>query len=328
MPEIKRCVATYPPMLDIITTMQEKDLIDQEIEVNTIIGYSEERHRNIKNKMNESISRKNDEITFVAGGAAFNTQKLLSKWMPCVFFGTVGKDAYGEILEKKMQGTQVEIHLDRSESFSTQWAYVFLSGSERTIIAKQDPQVEYSSAAKNLLSSLIDKNTLFYFVSFSFVLKNIAQDALDLLARKKEVGFCFIVNLSADEICRTYKKSIINVISQCDFVIGNKDEYYALFGEKDEAKLLTWLDSFGVGYVITDGPNEIVGKIPEGPLRRASPPKLTNQSLNTNGAGDSFAAGFISALNNEKGRPHKDILPLIDAGIEVSHSHIQRRRGI
>ncbi|KAI5181065.1 adenosine kinase [Nematocida sp. AWRm80] len=324
MPELNRCIAIYPPMLDVVLHTEKEDLVREGYEINTIVAYCKEKHKKTVERVQQRIQAGDKSVIFQSGGATFNTQKILSKWMECDFFGIVGKDAYGEILEEKMQGTKVHIHLDKSKQFSTPWAFVFITGDERTMIACQDANVSYSPSAKQHIFGLFNERSIFYFVSFTFFLNIVAKDSLEILMMKKEKGFFSLVNLSSEEVVRRFRNKILSVIKMSDFVIGNRSEFYELFGEADDQKLVAWLDTLNVGYAITDGPDPISGRIPGGPFRVLKPIEV-HKEINTNGAGDAFAAGFIGAMKSKGFVKDKDILPLLTEGIRSSYFHIQRQ---
>ncbi|KAI5188966.1 adenosine kinase [Nematocida minor] len=319
---LKRCVAIYPPMLDLFANIDKQFLDKHRVEINAIVSYCEEKHHGIQEYVADTMQNSPDDFTFRAGGATFNTQKILSEWMECYFFGIVGHDSYGSIIEEKMKGTRVKIYLDKSSVFSTPWAYVFITEDQRTIVAKQDKNVRYSETAKQRIHALIDSQTVFYFVSFMFFLENIVEECMAMYKNKNSLGFCSIVNLSSEEIVSTFKEKIMEIIRVSDFVIGNKAEYYALSGTQDEESLLSWIDSLDIAYAITDGPGEVIGRIPGGPLRRVTPACVPG-NCNTNGAGDSFAAGFIGSLSGKAHKEVRDILPLLEKGIEASYIHIK-----
>lgn len=324
--EYTRCVTVYPPMLDIIAYETEEFLKTQGIQLNTIVGYCENKHKNISDNMLKRIEEKDSTVSFFAGGATYNTQKILSKWMECIFFGVIGKDNYGIILERLLEKKRISIYLDKSKHFSTQWAYVFLSGDKRTVIAKQDSSIECSPEMQKKINASIGKDTIFYFVSFTFFLKNIAQHALSIMNRRKEIGVLCIINLSSEEIIKTYREQILEAVKHADFLIGNKAEFYTLFnGPAKEELLLKWLDTLGVAYAITNGPEETIGRIPGGSIGRITPPSISKE-INTNGAGDSFAAGFISALRNRNFEKICCILPLLQAGTHASFEYIIHNR--
>ncbi|OAG31535.1 adenosine kinase [Nematocida displodere] len=322
MSELMRCVTIYPPMLDIVIHTERSSLLEMGLAANTIVGFSENKHCKIRAEVERQIAAGDKHVRFKAGGATFNTQKILSQCMECDFFGIVGEDSNGAIISEQMKGTQVNIHLDKSKQVATPWAYVFISGDERTILAKQDPSASYSAYAKEQIMGRIDQATVFYCVSFTFFLEKVSGVTFEILEQKKEKGFCSILNLSSEEIVGNFKKEILRAAGMCDFIIGNKLEYFELFGATDEARLLVWLDSLKVGYAITDGPSTVYGRIPGGPLRQVTPPYVSDE-INTSGAGDSFASGFIRAMKDRTFAATLDIAPLLSEGVRASNAHIR-----
>lgn len=326
MGSTRHCLTIYPPMLDIFCHRSAETLRQDGLKVNTITAYCSDKHRKIDQEMQAKIAQKDAGISFKAGGATFNTQKLLSRWMPCEFFGIVGNDLYGQIIEEEMAKNKenIDIHLDRLSNAPTPWAYVFLSGDERTLISKQDFNMGYSAQATEEMLALVDWSTVFYIVAFSFPLKNIARQVFDILELKKEKRFVSVINLSAEEIAGNWKEAILRAMKDCDFVIGNIHEYYQLCETASRPEILSWLDAQNIGYAITDGPGEVIGRIPGGPLQRASPRKL-HHDANTNGAGDSFVAGFIKAMDQTSWSTTRDIQPLLDQGVQVAYDFISHQ---
>ncbi|KAI5160023.1 adenosine kinase [Nematocida ausubeli] len=321
MHSLKTCVAIYPPMLDLFVKIPENVLIENGVALDEIVAYSEEKHSKLHTHIMKIVASNVNAFDSRAGGATFNTQKILSARMKCYFFGIIGDDIYGEMIVSKMQNTQVNIQLDKSKEFKTPWAYVFINGDKRANIAFQESKVCYSKDALDSIKSQVNRNTVFYFVSFMCMLPNIVKDAMELYKDKETIGFCSVVNLSSKEIVCKFREDIINIIKVSDFIIGNRLEYYALAEVDTEESLIKWLDGLNVAYAITDGADEVIGKTPNGPLRRISPRTVSEEAF-TNGAGDSFAAGFIGAMKDKEYKNITDILPLLQSGVDASYNHI------
>lgn len=320
---ITKCVSIYPPMLDIVMHKEKAQLEKAGLVPNSIISYDPEKYGRLEKKIQEGIQNSSLCAEYKAGGATLNTQKVLAEWMPCEFFGLLGEDEYGKMLEKEMRSTKrLKINLEKSPDFSTCWAYVFLTGDERTILAKQDMHMKYTPQYMQHIFQTLGSKEIFYFVSFIFFLEHLSEQTFEVLRQKKEKGFYSVLNLSSEDVVRKRKESVLQAMQYADFVIGNRGEFYKLAQVEDAENLYTWLDERGISYAITDGPNKVVGKCIDGGLEEAYPPVLKH-NINTNGAGDAFAAGFLSTLRN--GRiSHQSLRAALQTGISVSIAQIKK----
>ncbi|KAI5192277.1 adenosine kinase [Nematocida sp. AWRm77] len=320
---LKKCLSIYPPMLDIVCHTSAELLKKYRVPINSIVGYSEKKHKELHRQMQERLEKKDPDISLKIGGATFNTQRLLSKWVECQFFGIIGTDTFGSIAEMEIdrKKEKIAVHLDKIKGNNTPWGYVFLSGEERTMVASQNFDIKYPSETVQKIMDSIDESTLFYIVSFSFPLKNIGKLVFDILDMKKEKKFTSVINLSSEEIASDWKDQILKSAEKCDFMIGNRAEYYRLCNTTDEKAMIEQLDALKVGYAITDGAGSVIGKIPGGLLRKITPHELP-KGINTNGAGDAFVAGFIKEMVKDNWRTDLDIYGLLESGVSVAQEFI------
>jgi len=126
----------------------------------------------------------------------------------------------------------------------------------------------------------------------------------------------FVLNLSAPFIAQFFKVQLETIINYCDFVIGNESEAAswasaAGLPNKDDipaiAKSIATLPKSNPSrprtVVITQGPSSTVVVTAADPDKPKSFPvdRLDDSKIvDTNGAGDAFAGGFLGALVSGK----------------------------
>ena len=126
----------------------------------------------------------------------------------------------------------------------------------------------------------------------------------------------FALNLSAPFIPQFFKVQLEQIFTYCDYVIGNESEAAAWASavglpDKDDiptiarsiAKLSKSNPSRSRTVIITQGPNSTVAVSaadPDNPKVFPVTRLEDGQILDTNGAGDAFAGGFLGALVSGK----------------------------
>jgi adenosine kinase len=126
----------------------------------------------------------------------------------------------------------------------------------------------------------------------------------------------FTINISAPFIAQFFKVQLEQVFAYCDFVIGNESEAAAWASavglpDKDDipaiARSIATLPKANPSrprtVVITQGPNStvvVVATDPDKPKVFPVDALQDGQIVDTNGAGDAFAGGFLGALVSGK----------------------------
>ena len=112
-------------------------------------------------------------------------------------------------------------------------------------------------------------------------------------------GVNLIVNLNDMELVRRSLPTLHKLMTMdVALFMGNVEELKVLFGAKDQAEAFKKAMETGCNFTITDGPGGAYviqdGKVEHAPAQ----PLHEGRIINTLGAGDQFAAGYIAALVN------------------------------
>jgi adenosine kinase len=258
---------------------------------------------------------KDYKVTYVAGGAAQNTGRGAAYILPpgsVVFAGCVGDDDLAEQLKvaNKREGL-IDAYLVRPGE-KTGVCAVVITGQYRSLVtslraAKQFHQSHLFSPA---IAQMIDAAQVFYIEGYmlSHGFACVEQLCKKVTLASKLVAF----NLSAPRIPQQHSAELQDIIHYCDVLIGNKAEaeaWASVVGLPDKkdlnaiAKTLAILPKSNPSrpriVILTQGPHPTVlvsSAEPDSPKLFPVHPLLPDQIVDTNGAGDAFAGGFLGAL--------------------------------
>ncbi|MFQ6050993.1 MAG: carbohydrate kinase family protein [Candidatus Hydrothermarchaeota archaeon] len=212
------------------------------------------------------------------GGSAANFAVALSKLgMNVSFFGAVGNDVYGDLLKKELDRNKVDTsYLKNVEGKSGLVVVLVDKTGENRMFA-------YRGANKNLNPDDLNKDflSLFDWIHVASVERDIIM---------KVCKYCGKLSYSPGSIMVDFGLDYIeDIFNYCKYVFLNKGEALKLFGENlEEAK------RYRSEFIITLGKQGslLIGK----ETIRCKGYEV--EVVDTTGAGDSFAAGFIYGILN------------------------------
>ncbi len=275
-------------LTDIVIPLSSYDLIDElELPHGGMVMIDNEKFEYILNKT------KDLEKSYVAGGSAANTTYGLSKLgVDTSFIGKVGDDEIGALYEKDLTTNGIKSLLQKSKSTHTGCAITFVTpDSERTFAT-------YLGAASELsVDDLKDE----YFIG------------KDLLHIEGYLLFNYELVRSVMELAKKHGLKVSLDLAAHNFVMDNRDEITDIvktyvdvcFANEEESKALTAVEPEKALDVIADYCKYAIVKL-------GSKGSLVKQGDNfekidivkavpvdTTGAGDLFASGFLYGLINK-----------------------------
>ncbi|CEL58690.1 adenosine kinase [Rhizoctonia solani AG-1 IB] len=320
---------TYPlfcmgnPLLDMQVSKGEATLEKYKLKANDAILAGEEHlpiYDEIVNKY---------EITYVAGGAAQNAARAAAYVLPSnsvVYAGCVGSDDLAEQLRTANSKEGVASAYQVKQGEKTGACAVILTGHDRSLVTtlRAAEMFDKSHLSSPEVAPLVD-GAEFYYVG-GFFLTHGVESALEVAKKAATAGKTFALNLSAPFICQFFGVQLGQVLPYVDILFGNESEAAAWAAAnglasdtplQDIAKTLANLVKHNPSrqrtVVITSGPDAtIVAKSGHGeePKTYAVTRLADNEIVDTNGAGDMFAGGFMGAIVAGKS---------IDEAVEVGH---------
>ncbi|KAF9225223.1 Ribokinase-like protein [Gyrodon lividus] len=271
---------------------------------------------------------KNYPVTYVAGGASQNAARGAAYVLPpnsVVYTGCVGDDDLAEQLRaaNKREGLH-EVYLVKKGE-KTGACAVIITGHDRSLVTSLQAaeKFETSHLSSPSVAPLVEAAKVFYVEGF--FLTHGVDAVLALSKHASEKSKIFALNLSAPFIPQFFSAQLEQVLPYCDIIIGNESEAqeYAKAVMKVEETDLVAIAKGIATYkkenshprvvIITHGPESTIlvsSADPDNAKVYSVQPISNEEIVDTNGAGDAFAGGFLGAYVAEKS---------LDECVEVGH---------
>ncbi|KAF5384027.1 hypothetical protein D9757_006944 [Collybiopsis confluens] len=277
-----------------------------------------ERHEPIY----EELAREH-QVAYVAGGAAQNTARGAAYVLPpdsVVFAGCVGEDELAEQLKAANRREGVLDLYQVKKGGKTGACAVLVSGHFRSLVTSlrvaKDLDEEHLWSAR--VKPFIDSAKVFYLEGY--ILTHRPEIAIQLARRVSESNKIVVLNLAAPYIPRLFNTQIQTIAPYCDFIISNEAEaeawaasngYRVPMNMPSIAKAIALLPKANPSpprtVIITHGSQSTtVVSVDQVDVPRIYPvePLKEEEIVDTNGAGDAFAGGFLGAFLSGRALDH------------------------
>ena len=186
-----------------------------------------------------------DGVVKVPGGSSLNSVRsanfMLKDTLPgkCAFFGSIGNDEVGAVLEKELTDTGVHGYFHKDEQTPTGSCAVLVHHKERTLCANLAACLKYPTAHLEANMSVLDKAAFLYtscfFITSNYeAMQNYAKFAAD---HNKPLG----LNLSATFLLQFHTEQVNKMIEYADYVFCNEDEA-KVFAEVNKVEYTSFAD--------------------------------------------------------------------------------------
>jgi len=218
-----------------------------------------------------------------AGGSAFNSAYLLTKWgLDTTFVGTIGNDFYGEQIEKEAKEINMKTHFHKIDGFTTT-SYIITNTNEgtRTIITHKNKDANCTSflADEEYDILVLDSNEL--------------ELSLEMLKRYPNA----ISILDAGK----YSEEVMKLGKLVDYFVCSKD-----FAEKFTELSLKDEETYQLAYekIYNQFQNHVVITLEgEGSYTKTNTykriPSISVKAIDSTGAGDIYHGAFAYFIANE-----------------------------
>ncbi|XP_044263209.1 adenosine kinase-like isoform X2 [Tribolium madens] len=270
------------------------------------VGEKQDGQKEVSQKEMKALIEdiKEYEKTFVAGGCAQNTLKvmqwLLDQKCCATIFGAIGNDNEGKTLKQILEKHGVDTNYVTQRGYITGSTVALVTGESRSLVAYLGAAEVMSpddfSSNSQIISQLQDA-TLVYMEGF-FITKRI-EVASAIIDCCNQLNKQFVFNLSGQYLCTDYTQTVIDFAQKSAIIFGNKREFQTICLSMNETcveNFIRNLGKLGKTVVVTDGANSVicVGDGGKTFVEIEVPPIKSEEIVDTTGAGDAFVAGFLS----------------------------------
>lgn len=277
-------------------------------------------------------------LKLVAGGAAQNTARgaqYILEPNSVVYFGSVGADVYAEQLNQANASYGLKTLYQVQEKTATGKCAALISGKHRSLVTDLAAANEFtpSHLQKEENWKYVENAKYFYIGGFHLT---VSPEAIQLLGKHaSDNNKTLLLNFSAPFIPQFFKDALDASVPYCDFIIANESEAAAYA----ESHGIDSKDITEIAKHIAKLPKENAQKPRTVVFTQGTGPTITvtydakkdhfavslydvvelaqEKVVDTNGAGDAFASGFVAALVQEKSIPEAVALGQWAASISI-----------
>jgi sugar/nucleoside kinase (ribokinase family) len=231
----------------------------------------------------------------VSGGSAANTIRSLAKLgVDVSFLGKVGKDELGLFYEKEMQDYGVKTFMSKSEiPTGTALALVSPDG-ERTFATHLGAAVMLMP--DDISESAINAHDILYLEGYLVMNHALLERAAAL---KNQKGLKLAIDLASFNVVEAEHDFLVDFVkNNVDIVFANEEEAAAFFpGKSPEEAVVAFSEMVEIAIVKIGAEGAYIR---QADVQVKVPGRPAN-CIDTTGAGDNFAAGFLYGLSKNLG---------------------------
>jgi len=227
--------------------------------------------------------------SMASGGSAANTIHGLAKMgVDTAFIGKVGKDDMGDFFKNDLINSNIDSQLLLSENPSGVAAALVSPDAERTFATFLGAAVELS--AEDLTKEMFEGYDVFHIEGYLVQNHDLIETAIRFA---KEAGCRVSIDLASYNVVEDNLDFLHKMVENVDIVFANEEEAKAFTGMEPEAALDKIAEEVEIAVVKIGSKGSMVKN--KGKIYRAG--VIDVNSIDTTGAGDLFASGFIYGMS-------------------------------
>ncbi len=309
-------VAIGSPLLDVIEMASDEELARVGLERGTMTLIDLVTANAVQEDM--------EAPRFVSGGSVANTTAGIAALGGAAgFIGAVADDEVGRAYAENLRlaGVEFEPHFSESaagDGLGTGRCVVLITAdADRTMGTYLGAASTLSPEGVN--SSFVARASIVFLEGYLWDVPA-AKEAMRHAAATAHASDGSVALSLSDPFCveRHQREFLDLIIDDVDILLGNEEEITMLFGAASDTAALKAAEETGLLVVMTRGPRGSVVLTARGP--EAVPAAAVDRVVDTTGAGDLFAAGFLFGLTHGMGPVESTRLGGLCAAEVISHT--------
>lgn len=225
------------------------------------------------------------------GGSAGNTIRTMARLGTEVgFIGKVGEDSTGDFYIQALRNVGVEPFILRSEHSSGKCLSLISADGERTLVTHLGAAADLQ--AEDIDAAVFDGYDALYIEGYLVQDHDLIRTTM---ARAKQHGLKVVIDLASFNVVRENREFLHDLVERyVDIIFANEEEAYEFSGCRDAMEALLYIGKMCELTVVKTGIRGALIKrgdeIVEVGIMAAA------KRVDTTGAGDFYAAGFLTAL--------------------------------
>ncbi len=299
-------------IVDIFSEVEDSVLVDLSLEKGTMSLIS----REVSIEVAEHIESLNEQ----GGGSVANTMVGIARLgVPSKMVARVEEDVLGLVFEGELKFAGVELnpfYVPLSDPLGTGRCFVMVTpDAERTMLTYLGASAGIGELEMSTL--LTSPPPVTYLESYLLDCPDMFAPLCDLAAKSSAIGRQVAVSLSDPELVKRHRSRLMELIdSGVSVVFANAEEAANLTDSGDPTFAAAMLGERGISGAITLGPEGALGFDQNQMIRLPAHP---TDLVDTTGAGDQFAAGWLAGLAKGFDLEKRTSLGLLCAAEVVSH---------
>jgi sugar/nucleoside kinase (ribokinase family) len=232
---------------------------------------------------------------FSPGGSAANaTAGVNDLGGRGLFLGAVGDDDYGRIYIRETEKTGVKTRIGVYNTLSGHAVTFITPDGERTFATHLGAALNFSERDVN--EDDIDSSKVIHLEAYLFEMDDLYRACVKAMKAAKTSGTLVSIDLSDSSLVeRIYDRIRLTVEEYADILFANEEEAFRFTGERDESSALDKLAAICPFAAVKTGERGSLIKA-NGQVYKINAVKT--HTVNTNGAGDIYAAGILYGLTH------------------------------